>query len=169
MAFFKKRSDPISERARTLKTEIADLEAQIRQLRSKAETEPRLRSTVIPNGQETAVASEAASRSLDPVFEPVGRRTLEAPIEAADPAELYNDLGVRKFDLAAAWRRLQNQFRGPTANNPKLVSYLAAGSINGLRPLRYEKRIARRRVMMLFVMLFLLIWGITAAFVRHNG
>ena len=29
--------------------------------------------------------------------------------------------------------------------NPKLINYLAAGSIQGLRPLRYEKRVARNR------------------------
>ena len=44
--------------------------------------------------------------------------------------------------------------RGSPAVNPKLVSYLAAGSIKGLRPLRYEKRIARNRFIFLTVFFF---------------
>jgi hypothetical protein len=170
MGLFKKRPDPISDRARALKCEIAALEAQIRELHAKAKTEPRLRSTVVPhsNGHDLGDVSETP-KSSDPVFETIGRRNLESPIETLDTPELYNDLGVRKFDLTATWKRMQSHFRGPTANNPKLVSYLAAGSIRGLRPLRYEKRIARRRVMALFVILFLLVWGVAAAFVRHNG
>ena len=56
--------------------------------------------------------------------------------------EHYNELGVRKYDLVATWQRVKNIFKTPPASNPKLVNYLAAGSIQGLRPLRYEKRVA---------------------------
>ena len=41
--------------------------------------------------------------------------------------------------------------------NPKLVNYLAAGSIQGLRPMRYEKRVARNRVLALDVIVILLV------------
>lgn len=172
MGFFKKRTDPISARARALKAEIAALEAQIRDLNSKVgnnKHQPRLRSTVVPHPLENGVSSNSSAKPANPVFETFNGRNLEVPIETVDAPELYNDLGVRKFDVTAVWKRMQNHFRGPTANNPKLVSYLAAGSIKGLRPLRYEKRIARNRFMALFVILFLLVWGVAAAFIRHRG
>ena len=41
------------------------------------------------------------------------------------------------------WERISRNFRKPpVSNNPKLVNFLAAGSIQGLRPLRYERRVA---------------------------
>ena len=55
---------------------------------------------------------------------------------------------------------------GPSANNPKLVNYLAAGSIQGLRPLRYEKRVARNRVIALTVILVAVLGGILKILLR---
>jgi hypothetical protein len=46
------------------------------------------------------------------------------------------------------------------------VSYLAAGGVQGLRPLRKEKRIARNRFIMFTVFLFLMLLGIIYVFVR---
>ncbi|MBM3833888.1 MAG: hypothetical protein FJ403_11575 [Verrucomicrobia bacterium] len=170
MGFFKKKRDPISDRSRLLNAEIARLEAQIKNLNAKVEqskSQPRLRSTALPHHQPSSDSAETHSGSGEPIFEAVDRRKMNVAPEAETPAH-YNDLGVRKCDLAAAWRRLQNHFRGPPANNPKLVSYLAAGSIKGLRPLRYEKRVARNRFIALLVLLLLLLWGIFAVFVKTN-
>jgi hypothetical protein len=50
--------------------------------------------------------------------------------------------------------------RGPSTTNPKLVSYLAAGGIQGLRPLRYEKRVARNRFIVFVAVLLLLLLGL---------
>ena len=80
----------------------------------------------------------------------------------------FNELGVRKYDLAALLRRLKNHFRGPSTTNPKLVSYLAAGGIQGLRPMRYEKRVARNRFIALVIFLLLMLLGIITVFVRHR-
>ena len=78
------------------------------------------------------------------------------------------ELGVRKYDLPALMRRLRNHFRGPSTTNPKLVSYLAAGGIQGLRPLRYEKRVARNRFIALVAILFVILLGLIAVFFRHK-
>jgi hypothetical protein len=42
------------------------------------------------------------------------------------------------------------------------VNYLAAGSIQGLRPMRYEKRVARNRVLFIALVLLALLVGIFA-------
>ena len=93
---------------------------------------------------------------------------LKARGEPAVAPEHFNDLGVRKYDLPALLRRLRNHFRGPSTTNPKLVNYLAAGGIQGLRPLRYEKRVARNRFVALALFLFVILLGIILAFVRHH-
>ena len=87
----------------------------------------------------------AAPAAPEPIFEEVDRNRLKGRDEAAVTPEHFNELGVRKYDLPALFARIRNQFRGPSTTNPKLVSYLAAGGVQGLRPLRYEKRIARNR------------------------
>lgn len=155
-----KKADPISERARALSAEIAALEAQIKELDTKAQQrQPRLRSTARPHGSGVAAA---APHVREPVFEEVDHHRVKSQSEPEVTSGHYNELGVRKFDLFGAWKRLQNHFHGPPANNPQLVNYLAAGSIQGLRPLRYEKRVARNRVIALTLILIAVGWGIVA-------
>jgi len=194
MGFFKKRKDPISQRSKTLNHQIAALQAEIERLSDAPEEAerpeppksakpfskpaapepssrpPKLRSTTIP-GKELArrarVAARSAAAAPDPVFEKVSQTPASERPEPATPAH-YNDLGVRKYDLASLWKRLQAHFRGPATNNPKLVNYLAAGSIQGLRPLRYEKRVARNRFMVFVVFLIAVIWGLIVVWMKRR-
>jgi hypothetical protein len=164
MPLFRKKTDPISERSKELNSQIAALEAQIKQLGNKIEhdqSHPRVRSTAVPNGP--TVISGPAPPPRDPVFEQLTYQKSKEQPEIDPGPDRYNDLGVRKYDLAGALRRLHNHLRGHTTANPKLVSYLAAGSIKGLRPLRYEKRIARNRFIFLSLVFALILWGIVAA------
>jgi cell division protein FtsB len=178
MAWFRKNSDPLSDRARALNDEIADLEAQIKKLdarlqRDQVESQPRLRSTAIPHGEtvgyEMHDPTEPAPipKSHEPIFEEVHVDRLQDKSEPVTTPMHYNELGVRKYDLPAFLRRLRDQFRGPSTTNPKLVSYLAAGGIQGLRPMRYEKRVARNRFIVLVAVLFLALLGIILL-LRHR-
>ena len=150
------KPDPISERAKALQTEISSIQNQIRKLEAE-QSKPK------------AVSSGSV-------------QTGEAPFEDLKPANLanlglasapeleqghYNELGVRKYDILSAWERLKNQFRAPAASNPKLVSYLAAGTVRGLRPLRYEKRVARNRFIALFLILIAILWGLVVALFKN--
>src|SRR6185503_2579277 len=194
MGLFKKKADPISERTRALNEQIADLEKQITRLADKIETEPdppppapdpppepvqekvprnvpaepqsgpRLRSTAFPQSQ--VVVHSSARDSSELVFEEVPNNPFKVNGDEPPP-EPEPDIGVRKGNLAEMWKPVQNQFKAPPASNPKLVSYLAAGSIQGLRPLRYEKRIARNRTIVLLVLLGLVSWGLIAFFMKR--
>src|SRR5213075_1211155 len=159
MGLFKKKADPITERARALNQQIADLEKQITRLADKIETEPpeeppppspeptpiqekpprtvaaeqpsggpRLRSTAFPQSQ--VIIHTPARDSSEPVFEDVPNNPFKSNGDEPPP-EPDPDIGVRKGNLAEMWKRLQIQFKNPPASNPKLVSYLAAGSIQG--------------------------------------
>jgi hypothetical protein len=167
MAWFRKKPDPISDRARVLNDEIARLESQIQQLDAQLQrdhSQPRLRSTALPHGSTIShpppePAAPPAPAAQEPIFEEVGQDLLKAQSEGTTTPEHYNDLGVRKYDLPALARRVRDHFRGPSTTNPKLVSYLAAGGIQGLRSLRYEKRVQRNRFIAFVVILFLLLLG----------
>jgi len=193
MGWFHKKSDPISERARSLNEQIASLEAQIKKLnhapvpppssqppsapppappaqshQAPPGPQPRLRSTALPHGARIAAAGPTSpTASPELIFEAPSPFKPVLPLASA-PSERNGELGVRKYDLATFWKRLKNNFRGPATSNPKLVNYLAAGSIQGLRPLRYEKRVARNRFILFVALLVLALWGVIAMFFRHR-
>ena len=179
MAWSKKKADPITERAQALNVEIAALESQIKKLDAQLQTtqsHPRLRSTAVPHGStitHAATVLEPAEPPLpvarEPVFEEVDQEQLTAqPEPPAHTPDHYNELGVRKYDLTELWRKVRRLFSGPSTSNPRLVTYLAAGGVQGLRPLRYEKRVARNRFLTFAIGLFLLLLGILWWFVRHR-
>ena len=169
MGLFSKKVDPITRQEKALKQQLAALEAEIKQLNTQlveppAERDinghspqhqpqlapqPAVRSTAIPQG-----ARIAKSLPREPIFESVE----SVPAAPQETAAHFNDLGVRKYDLRAVCRRILRFFNGPSAHNPKLVSYLAAGSIRGLRPLRYEKRVARDRFIFLTIFFLLILY-----------
>lgn len=174
MAWFKRKADPISARARALNQEIASLEAEIKKLGSQIGSSPpgpaRLpaaSASPVNARTSTVVAPSAAPPLHEPIFERLSPDRLAARSEPRREDELYNDLGVRRYDLPALIGRVRNHFRGPSTTNPKLVSYLAAGGVQGLRPLRYEKRVARNRFLVLVTGLFFVLLGLIWTYIRH--
>ena len=164
MAWFKKKADPISERSRALKAEIAAMESKIKKYEAQIDNQPssgpRFRSSAVPRSNKQPIPPTPT----EPVFEKVDTNRLMKPTEPEDTPEHFNEFGVRKYDLPALLRRLRESFRGPTASNPRLVNYLAAGGIQGMRPLRREKRIARNRTIALAIILLLALLGMIAIF-----
>ena len=103
----------------------------------------------------------------EPVFEKINQEPLQSRPDSESP-EHFNELGVRKYDLPALWSRLRNHFRRPTSSNPRLVNYLAAGGVHGLRPMRYERRVARNRFILLVIVLFLILLGVISLLVKNH-
>jgi hypothetical protein len=166
-------ADLISARARALNDQISSLESEIKKLDGQLQSssaKPKLRSTAIPHGATVSRKIENPPPtpkpvSHEPVFEEVNAKSFQPE---ADPHDRYNELGVRKYDLPALWHRLCNHFRRPTTNNPRLVNYLAAGGVHGLRPMRYEKRVARNRFIALCIFLFVIMFGTLLVWLNHH-
>jgi hypothetical protein len=156
----------ISAKARSLEQEIAALEAEIKKLDTQLSRAPapKLRSTATPLGETISRSAEKPvppppPKPVEPVFEEVATaKTTSRPLP--EEPELFNELGVRKYDLPALINRWRNHLRGPTTSNPRLVNYLAAGGVQGLRPLRYEKRVARNRFIWLVVIVTAVLFGL---------
>ena len=167
MGLLNKKPDLISDKARALESEIAALEAEIKKLERQPAV-PKLRSTAMPAGETISRVPEKPAPSpklAGPVFEEV--RAAKISSGAVEP-ELFNELGVRKYDLPALFNRLRNHLRGPTTSNPRLVNYLAAGGVQGLRPLRYEKRVARNRFIWLVVVVTVILFGLFYWLLPHH-
>jgi len=144
---FQGKRDILSERQRALEGQIAALEAEIQRL----------------NARGAAVRPLAEG---SPVFESANPETLAA-LPVAEEIHV-NELGGRKVNVPALWRRLKRRAFGEPASDPRLISYLAAGNIHGLRPLRHERRIARNRFILWTLALFLLLWGLLAVILRNS-
>ncbi|MCX7721703.1 MAG: hypothetical protein N2379_01405 [Verrucomicrobiae bacterium] len=175
MGLLKRKTDPVAERARALDAELGRLEREIQRLEAQlhgAMSQARFRSTAIPGGPTVTHAARpqapAPPQERQPVLETVKSSVLENSVEPVTTPAHFNEFGVRKYDLVELAQRLKRYFTGPTASNPKLVSYLAAGSIQGPRPLRYEKRVARNRFIALVVVLFIMLLGILSVFLRTS-
>lgn len=110
-----------------------------------------------PQLQTTVLGITRAKSTLVPIPTPA----------ITDPR--YNELGERKFDLGSWWGNLRHQMRrqqvGPA--NPEMIKYLATGSVQGLRPLRYERRIARNRTIGLVTILVVVLYGLAWVFFRR--
>lgn len=162
MGLFSKRHDPISEHERAIEAQLAEIRAQIQKAEASAPPPvplPRLRSATRHDGQKTPAAS--VSEALD-------LHRLKPPAELEMPTAHYNELGVRKYDLVSALRRLTTHFRSGPVQKPQVVNLLAAGSIQGLRPLRYEKRVARNRCLALCGLLLFVMLAIIVHFNRNR-
>jgi len=170
MGFFKKKADPISERSSELTARIAALESRIKNLSQRAEPEDprRIRSTAYPPGAPTASRPANGGPHGDPVFERVDQKPLKDVPAPLPTARRDHETGARKFDLWEWLEGIKKHFRGPPAANPKLVNYLAAGNIQGLRPLRYEKRVARNRFVALTMVLVLVLFGLFCFLARRH-
>jgi hypothetical protein len=169
MRLFGRKPDPISESERQLKAKLAALEGELRQLHhrlSSPSPPPRESAPATRTSQTTAGAVPAAFR--EPRFEAVNHRGVHGPPDRDSTPAHYNDLGVRKYDPVATFRRWLAHLRGAPTANPKLVNYLAAGSIHGLRPLRYEKRVARNRFVALSAFFLAILWGLIYIYLKNR-
>lgn len=171
MAWLKRKPDPIRDKAKSLSVQIAALESEIHNLESKLQKgdvadlhETPKSPAPAPDSMKTAPDKAHLAREL--VFEADGQNQLKPDIHSVHTQDHYNELGGRKFDLVAQLARLRNLFRGSVASNPKLVTYLAAGSVQGLKPLRYEKRVARNRFILLVLTLLAVLFGLFWMFVH---
>lgn len=179
MGLFKRKSNPLEERTHALNREIAELEARIKKLSEQqaSGTPPSVSASEIvapppvrPTSTPHTVGSPTTAPSKQPRYQsnvPSRRQPVLEPGQPV-PEVMYNTLGGRKYDLPAAWGWIASVFKGSSPSNPHLVKYLANGGLPGMRALRFEKRVARRRFVFLVIGLTLFLWVILAALLNHR-
>lgn len=167
MSLFRKKPDPLSDRARALEAEISALQTQIKQAEAGQPLwpgTPKLRSTTLPSLEKGVSVSTPAA----PVFEEVDQKRLKASAALPPPATTHPELGVRPRGFSTRLSDLKRRLGLTPSSNPKLVQLLNSGQIQGLRPLRYERRVARNRFLLLFLILLAVLFGLFKAIVGNR-
>jgi hypothetical protein len=164
MGLFRKKTDPLEKRAQSLNRRIAELEAEIAKLnQTVTPRDPHGPSRPANPASPFAAPAKAEPASHEPVFERMPPRPLE-PRAGEAPGHEAVELGLKRPVWSQWLRRMKRQMVDPPPSNEKLVNYLAAGGIQGLRPLRYERRVARNRIIFICVVLGLVLWGVLIVF-----
>jgi len=155
VGWFSKTKDPMSSRQEQLEREIAQLQRKIADL--STQPPPPARPVQRPVPGPSGPVSTAR-----PVAIPAPRPSSGIPSapDGAAPPNRYN-----LVEALARWKaRLGGRPRSPSG----LVTLMAAGSVHGLRPLRYERKIARRRFILSLSFLLLVLYGIARVVFRDG-
>ena len=142
MGLFRRNKDPLKKRAKSVQNKLNELHAQIQDLDENP-------------GQ---VSSEL--HDLKQKDQSLPRR----------PSTMKKDqpLDTKSQRPEKIWNRMTKHFRKPSVStNPKMVNFLAAGSIQGLRPLRYERRVARNRFLAFTTVLVLILIGLIWTLIKQ--
>lgn len=135
MGLFRRNKDPLKKRAKTVQNKLNELNAQIQDL----------------DENPAQISSELHDLKQNDRLLP--RR----------PSKMEKDqsLDTKAQRPEKLWDWMTKNFRKPpVSTNPKMVNFLAAGSIQGLRPLRYERRVARNRFLAFTTVLVLILIGL---------
>jgi hypothetical protein len=166
MTLFRRKPDPLSQRAQSLSVRIAKLESQISKL--NAELQAARSGEASMDGPQASLGSKAASgaraaAAQEPIFESMPPKPQIQALSASREAEALG-LGLKRMGARQWWERVRRHLTGAPPANDKLLQFLAAGGLQGLRPLRYERRVARNRIIFLCVVLALILWGLLLVF-----
>lgn len=143
MALFGKRQNALDRRLREIDKELDHLEAQVRRLKHAPArgAAAKAASTVYPENHPQAAAPAPAA----PAPPGPGRVSFGTPRQR----ELWSRHTQEEevHPPGGGGRPWWQSFfpERPRPADPKLVSYLSTGSFKTMRPLRYERRMARYR------------------------
>ena len=135
MGLFQRNKDPLKKRAKSVQNKLNELQTQIQEL--------------------VEVPAQESSKLHD--------LKQNKPSLPRRPSTMEKDqpLDTRVQRPEKLWNRIIKNFRKPpVSTNPNMVNFLAAGSIQGLRPLRYERRVARNRFLAFTTVLVLILIGL---------
>ena len=135
MGLFQRNKDPLKRRARSVQNKLNELQSQIQKL--------------------DEVPAQESSKLHD--------LNQNNPLLTRRPSKMEKDqpLDTSIQRPEKLWNRIIKNFRKPpVSTNPNMVNFLAAGSIQGLRPLRYERRVARNRFLAFTTVLVLILIGL---------
>ncbi len=183
MSWFSNRHDPLGKEERKLRSQIAEVERQISQLEKakkkveQGETPPstsnpfedpvsllRKRKRLFSNPEDVEKyrisGSHKDAEEPDPSAGTDGESSLAYSGQTNSSTPSPRSPVRKKDELSSSLNQLVRASRidpnAPTEEETRLLKYLAAGNLEGMRKLRYEKGVARNRKIVMAIALGLL-------------
>ena len=157
MGWGRKKSRGMDHHARDLDARITELRTKISRLETELERgDPaRMQSVLCDTEKPKPTKRKAASTEVLNLTHPRPAKPKR------DNPDLYNESGVRKFDLAGSLQHLKERV---TDDEPRtetrLYTFIPADTIDGQPALGIEKRKARNRFIFLFLIFLALLWSV---------
>ncbi|MGC8743446.1 MAG: hypothetical protein ACP5T0_06175 [Verrucomicrobiia bacterium] len=149
MAIFRKKSnDPLSERLKQINSEIADIDARIKELKGfKPKPPALLRQTKAMDERLTIIDEKPKIKPKE---------------EVHLTPEHFNEFGVKKFDLLGKLNKQPQDLDEKKILTKKLI----ASSLQGPPALRRERRIKRNRLILYTIIIALFLYGFIALLLK---
>lgn len=159
MGWFRKPKDPMAARQAELDREIQAIQRRISDLAARPVPQP------VPQPARARRWPDAASIPASDLSAQPTPAPLPAPAPFSVPTQRVAAASgpgapADRFNLVEAWQRWVHRLGFQPRRPSGLVHLMAAGSVHGLRPLRYERKIARRRFLLSLGLLLLILYGI---------
>jgi len=159
MGWGRKKSRGMDRHARDLDARITELRTKISRLETELERgDPaRMQSALCETEKARPTKRKAASTEVLNLTHPRPAKTKH------DNPDLYNESGVRKFDLAGNLQRLKEQVTDDETEpgaETRLYTFIPADTIDGQPALGIEKRKARNRFIFLFLIFLAFLWSV---------
>ena len=159
MSWGRKKSRGMDHHARDLDARITELRTKINRLETELERgDPaRMQSVLCDTEKPQSTKRKTASTEVLNLTHPRPTKPKR------DNPDLYNESGVRKFDLAGSLQHLKERVTDdepqPGTEN-RLYTFIPADTIDGQPALGIEKRKARNRFIFLFLIFLAILWSV---------
>jgi len=158
MGWGKKKSRGMDRHAQDLDARITELHTQIRRLESELEhgDPARIQSVLCETKKPKPTKRQTASTEVLNLTHPRPAKPEQ------DNPDLYNESGIRKFDLAGSLQHLKKQVTDDElepGSKTRLYTFIPADTIDGQPALGIEKRKARNRFIFLFLIFLAILWS----------
>ena len=157
MGWGRKKSRGMDRHARDIDARITELRTKISRLETELERgDPaHMQSMLCETEKPKPTKRKAASTEVLNLTHPRPAKPKR------DNSDLYNESGVRKFDLAGSLQHLKERV---TDDDPgtetRLYTFIPADTIDGQPALGIEKRKARNRFIFLFLIFLAILWSV---------
>jgi hypothetical protein len=159
MGWGRKKSRGMDRHARDLDARITELRTKISRLETELERgDPtRMQSALWKTEKPKPTKRKTASTEVLNLTHPRPTKP------ERDNSGLYNENGVRKFDLAGSLQHLKERVTDDEPESgakTRLYTFIPADTIDGQPALGIEKRKARNRFIFLFLIFLAILWSV---------
>lgn len=161
-----KKDRGVDHHARGLDKRISELRTKISRLETEMERGDHAR---MQSALEETKKPKPAKRKTAPAEVLNLTHPRPAKPRSEDP-DLFNEHGVRKFDLAGSWQQIKERLADDEpapGTDTRLYTFIPGDTIGGQPALGIEKKKARNRFIFIFLIFLAVLWSVLTLLLPH--